>query len=228
MRSKQDAGALHRPRQAQEASIDRRRFIEGSVLAGVAASLTASTAGQALAAAPTAPDSDRLPDGSAFPRWERPLTFSRTYYVDNAAANADDNGPGDQARPFRTIGKAAQVLQAGERVVIASGIYRECIRPARGGTDPSRMISYEAAPGAKVFVRGSELLKDGWTQETARGRGPQAPQATVWRRQLTTDLFPDLYNLNQFSWIIVQVNHIACLLGCLGSAVHGHAYIRLR
>ena len=34
---------------------------------------------------------------------------------------ADDNGPGTKARPFRTINKAAQLLQPGERVVIAVG-----------------------------------------------------------------------------------------------------------
>jgi hypothetical protein len=194
---------------AGEPSIDRRRFIEGAMLAGAAASLTASTAGRAIAAAPAPSDSSRLPDGSEFPLWERPLTFSRTYYVDNGAANADDNGPGDQARPFRTIGKAAQVLQPGERVVIASGIYRECVRPARGGTDPSRMISYEAAPGAKVYIRGSEVLKGRWKQETTQyRRGPQAPQVTVWSHPLTTEIFPDLYNpfalpsiMGSWSWL---------------------------
>ena len=64
------------------------------------------------------------------------------------SAKADDNGPGTKQRPFRTINKAAQVLQPGERVVIASGTYRECVRPVRGGTGPAQMISYESAPGS--------------------------------------------------------------------------------
>lgn len=193
-----------------KAPIDRRGFIGGVALAGIAAGLAASTGGRALAAtAPATTDSARLPDGSQFPMWEQPLSFSRTYHVDNGSPHADDNGPGDEARPFRTIGKAAQVLQPGERVVIASGIYRECVRPARGGTDPARMISYEAAPGAKVIIRGSELLKDGWSRETTQyRRGPQAPQVTVWRHALTTELFPDLYNpfalpsiMGSWSWL---------------------------
>ena len=117
--------------------------------------------------------------------WEQPLTFSKTYYVDNSDAKADDNGPGTRARPFRTINKAAALLQPGERVVIAAGTYRECVRPARGGTSPSQMISYEAAPGARVVIKGSEVLKDGWVQAPisgagpgrgARGGGPAAPQ----------------------------------------------------
>lgn len=94
-------------------------------------------------------DSSRVPDGTEFPVWEKPLHFTKTYYVDCNAKIADDNGPGTQDDPFRTINHAAQVLRPGERVVIASGTFREAIRPARGGTGPNAMISYEAAPGAR-------------------------------------------------------------------------------
>ena len=59
------------------------------------------------------------PTAPSYASWEQPLKFSKTYYVDNNSAKADDNGPGTSARPFRTINKAAQVLQPGERVVIA-------------------------------------------------------------------------------------------------------------
>jgi len=102
----------------------------------------------------------KLPDGTEFPSWEKALHFSKTYYVDGQAKNADDNGPGTAERPFRTIGKAAQLLQPGERVVIAEGVYRECVRPARGGSGPEAMISYEAAPGAKVVIKGSAVARD--------------------------------------------------------------------
>ncbi len=139
-----------------------------------------------------------LPDGAEFVSWEQPLKFSKTYYVDNNHAKADDNGPGVSARPFRTINKAAQVLQPGERVVVASGTYRECVRPVRGGTGPTQMISYEAAPGAKVIVKGSEILKDGWQQDPpmmARfGRAPGGPPIPTWRHELAGAMFPDAYN----------------------------------
>lgn len=141
----------------------------------------------------------RLPDGSEHASWEQTLTFSKTYYVDNMSPRADDAGPGSKTRPFRTISKAAQVLEPGQRVVIASGTYRECVRPARGGSGPAQMISYEAAPGARVFIKGSEILKDGWQQESVSIRrfGPaaqNAPQITVWRHDLTGAMFPDAYN----------------------------------
>jgi hypothetical protein len=103
------------------------------------------------AAAAAFASSSTLPDGTEFPVWEKPLHFTKTYYVDVQAKNADDNGPGTKERPFKTINHAAQVLQPGERVVIAEGVYRELIRPARGGTSPDAIISYEPAPGAKVW-----------------------------------------------------------------------------
>ena len=103
-----------------------------------------------------------LPDGKEFVSWEEPLQFSKTYYVDNRNPKASDSNPGTKEQPLLTINKAAQVLQPGERVVIMQGVYRECVVPARGGTAPSKMISYEAAPGAEVVVKGSHLVKTGW------------------------------------------------------------------
>src|SRR5512138_1895349 len=118
-----------------------------------------------------ADSSTRLPDGTEFQFWEKPLTFSKTYYVNGNSATADDNGPGNQERPFRTIGKAAELLQPGERVVIAEGTYREMVSPPRGGSGPDKMISYEAAPGAKVLIKGSAVLNKGWKPST--GGGPR-------------------------------------------------------
>ncbi|MET0556368.1 MAG: right-handed parallel beta-helix repeat-containing protein [Vicinamibacteria bacterium] len=134
----------------------------------------------------------RLPDGTPFLFWEKPLAFSRTYHVDGRSPRSDDRGQGTLARPFRTIGRAAEVLKPGERVVIAAGTYRECIRPARGGSAPDKMISYEAAPGALVVVSASEVLRDGW-EPSAEPAGPGGA-VRVWRHELSGALFPDAYN----------------------------------
>ncbi len=72
-----------------------------------------------MASAAAFGDNSTMPDGTEFPMWEKPLHFTQTYYVDGQAKNADDNGPGTKDHPFRTINHAAQVLQPGERVVIA-------------------------------------------------------------------------------------------------------------
>lgn len=140
--------------------------------------------------------SSRLPDGTEFPSWEKALSFTKTYYVDGQAKNADDQGPGTKERPFRTINHAAQVLQPGERVVIAEGVYREMIRPARGGTSPDKMISYEAAPGAKVVVKGSRIAT-GWkpSEGWMFGVDPDTQKPVkAWELHLDASLFPDGYN----------------------------------
>jgi hypothetical protein len=183
--------------------LDRRRFLQYMAAAGA----VAGWGGRAFAQGDTAASANlRLPDGTPLPLWEQALTFSKTYYVDNQSSKADDNGPGTSARPFRTIGKAAKVLQPGERVVIASGTYRECVRPERGGTGPTQMISYEAAPGARVFIKGSEVVKDGWTQDpaiafrrpaagaNANPATPPPPAPPTWGYQFTGAMFPDAYN----------------------------------
>ncbi len=135
----------------------------------------------------------RLPDGTNFVFWEQPLKFSKTYYVDANSSASSDEGAGTQEHPFRTISKAAEILQPGERVVIASGEYRECIRPARGGTGPDKMISYEAAPGATVVVKASEVLRN-WEPSVRTVRGNDQGNVKIWEHALSGAMFPDAYN----------------------------------
>jgi hypothetical protein len=131
-----------------------------------------------------------LPDGSEFETWEAKPSFSHTYYVDGSNPKASDSNPGTKKLPFATINHAAQVLQPGERVLVASGIYREQIRPARGGAGPTRIISYEAAPGANAVLRGSRMWNGQWTASTVQTNGRSQ---TVWRTKLDPALFGD-YN----------------------------------
>lgn len=135
-----------------------------------------------------------LPDGSEFKTWEAPLKFSRTYYVDQSHSQASDRNPGTTDRPFRTINRAAELLQPGERVVVAEGVYREWVHPARGGTDPEHMISYEAEAGASVVIKGSEILKVKWLKSIPwikddRVERRQATVKEVWMAHLPGELF---------------------------------------
>src|SRR5438128_7132321 len=135
-----------------------------------------------------------LPDGSEFKTWEVPVRFSRTYYVDQSHRQASDSNPGTQELPFKTINRAAQVLQPGERVIVGAGVYRECVRPARGGTDPEHMISYEAAPGAKVVIKGSEILRAKWEQSSpwiqdARFNQIKPTVKQIWMAHLPPEIF---------------------------------------
>lgn len=141
-----------------------------------------------------------LPAGKEFKTWERPLAFSKTYHVNASHARADDDGPGAEEQPFKTIDRAAQVLQPGERVIVAAGVYREWVRPRRGGTGADAMISYQAAPGATVVIKGSRVLKAKW--EVAAG------PAKVWSAALPAELFEgynpfreENINAQQFEWM---------------------------
>ncbi len=122
-----------------------------------------------------------LPDGEEYVSWEVPVTYSKSYYVDKDNPNASDNNAGTQDRPFLTISKAAEMLQPGERVVINSGVYREQVRPRRGGSAADKLISYEAAPGANVVVKGSVLAsRDNWKPSSGyrvRGEVPEVQPA---------------------------------------------------
>ncbi len=149
-----------------------------------------------------------LPDGRKFMSWEKPLQFTRTYYVDNRNPHAADSNPGTKELPFLTINKAAQVLQPGERVVIMTGVYRERVDPARGGTGPDKMISYEAAPGANVVVKGSRVVKTGW--EPSTGFKIDLPAAAcakvkIYRRRLD-DL--DFQGYNPFGMVSIMQDRV--------------------
>lgn len=86
--------------------------------------------------------------------------MAREYHV---SMKGSDKNNGTVASPFRTINKAASVAMPGDIVIVHAGVYREMIVPVRGGLSDSKRITYMAAPGEKVKVKGSEIVK-GWTK----------------------------------------------------------------
>jgi hypothetical protein len=149
-----------------------------------------------------------LPDGREFISWEKPLQFARTYFVDNRNPQASDSNPGSKERPFLTINRAAQVLQPGERVVIMSGVYRERVDPRRGGAGPDKMISYEAAPGAAVVVKGSRLVRTGW--EPSAGFKLDVPPGSRSSIKIYTRRLEDLdfQGYNPFGMASIMQNRV--------------------
>jgi hypothetical protein len=83
---------------------------------------------------------------------------ARTWVVDQKNPRASDAGNGSASHPFRTISRAAELAQPGDEVVVHAGIYRERVAPKRGGED-AKPITYTAAPGETVEVKGSDVLK---------------------------------------------------------------------
>lgn len=81
----------------------------------------------------------------------------------HVALSGSDQGNGSRKAPFKTISAAAQVAQPGDVITVHAGVYREWINPPRGGESDSKRIVYQAAPGEKVEVKGSEVVK-GWVK----------------------------------------------------------------
>jgi hypothetical protein len=131
-----------------------------------------------------------LPDGSEFETWEQPAEHRRTFFVACENPEAADGNPGTDARPWKTIGRAAALLEPGDRVIVREGAYREWVRPARGGLGPKRMITYQAAPGERVVIRGSELFAGPWLA-SRHGDAPKIDNARM--ADLPASLF-DGYN----------------------------------
>ncbi len=102
------------------------------------------------------------PDGAPYLTWSDVTNYTRTYHVDKNHPGASDQNDGTEEHPFLTINHAAQLVQAGERVCIHSGIYRELVRPRFSGEGSDRMISYETAPGEQVIIRGSRIITPSW------------------------------------------------------------------
>lgn len=69
-----------------------------------------------------------------------------------------DAGEGTKESPYKTINKAAQVAQPGDVVIVQKGVYRECVRPARGGTSEDKRITYMAEEPGQAVIKGSEQI----------------------------------------------------------------------
>ena len=94
---------------------------------------------------------------------------AKTLVVDNQSPTADDSNPGTETRPLKTIDAAAQLAEPGDTVLVRAGVYRERVAPARGGTAEAPIV-YQAAPGERVEVKGSEAWSAPWTPDPSHPR----------------------------------------------------------
>ncbi len=90
------------------------------------------------------------------------LAPAREFHV---ALSGDDANPGSKVRPVRTIRVATILAQPGDVITVHEGVYRERVDPPRGGSSERRRITYQAAPGEKVVITGSEPAR-GWERVT--------------------------------------------------------------
>jgi hypothetical protein len=98
--------------------------------------------------------------------------------VFHVAKTGSDDKDGSEASPFLTINRAASVAQPGDTIVVHAGEYREWVTPQRGGRSDRRRITYQAAAGEHVVIKGSERVT-GWTPVSG----------TVWSVSVPNSLF---------------------------------------
>jgi alpha-N-arabinofuranosidase len=96
----------------------------------------------------------------------------------HVAVTGKDSNPGTAAAPLRTIQRAADLSRPGDVITVHAGVYRERVSPPVGGISENRRIVYQAAPGERVEIKGSEAITD-WIEV----------QDGVWRAVLPNAFF---------------------------------------
>ncbi|MFQ5857579.1 MAG: right-handed parallel beta-helix repeat-containing protein [Anaerolineae bacterium] len=109
-----------------------------------------------LAADPALPRDFALPIPMSEPILHQ--TAGTDYYV---ATDGNDDDPGTESQPWRTIQKAAETLVAGETVYIKAGTYQERVMPQNSGS-AGNYIVYAAYPGHTVTIDGAGITLPQW------------------------------------------------------------------
>ncbi|WP_135551216.1 right-handed parallel beta-helix repeat-containing protein [Paenibacillus cymbidii] len=78
------------------------------------------------------------------------------YYV--ATEGNDGHNGLSVETPFRTIGRAAALMQAGDTCLVREGVYRETVRPAASGT-AGAPIRFAAYPGETATISGCDRIE---------------------------------------------------------------------
>lgn len=88
------------------------------------------------------------------------ISLSMSAHEYHVSVAGSDSSDGSAAHPFKTIQAAASVAMPGDVITVHTGVYREQITPPRGGDSDLERIIYQAAPGEKVEIKGSEPVKN--------------------------------------------------------------------
>ncbi|MEO1244344.1 MAG: right-handed parallel beta-helix repeat-containing protein [Pseudomonadota bacterium] len=101
------------------------------------------------------------------------------------AVTGNDSNPGTAEEPLRSISAAASIAEPGDTITVHEGVYREQVNPPRGGVATDKRITYEAAAGDVVEIKGSEQVT-GW----------QRAENDTWKVVLENSFFGDFNPYN--------------------------------
>jgi len=171
--------------------------------------------------------------------WGDETSYQRCLHVAAAHPRAHDDNPGSDTRPFRTIGQATKLAQPGDKVIVHAGVYRETVRPRRGGTRPDRMISYEAAPNERVELTGAELWQPTYRPSTGwHLKMPSHARPPLWMAELPSSSFTNYHpfqvrnvyphlarygNINAIDWmerVLLTRGHLFDAIGPWRQVLH--------
>lgn len=100
----------------------------------------------------------------------------------HVSKKGNDGNTGERECPFYSITKAANTALPGDRIIVHEGVYREWVSPMNGGWSPYQRITYEAAEGEKVVIKGSEKVEH-W----------ERVEGSAWKAVVSNEIFGE-YN----------------------------------
>lgn len=118
----------------------------------------------------------------------------------HVSVKGSDNAPGTKEQPFRTISLAAKTAETGDKIIVHEGEYREWVKPAHSGYSNISRITYEAAEGEKVIIKGSERITN-WA----------LLEGNVWVATVPNTLFGDYNPYEEIvsgDWLIDPVDYV--------------------
>jgi parallel beta-helix repeat protein len=136
------------------------------------------------------------------------IAHARQYVVNQKNNTAADSNPGTPQKPLKTISAAAAKVQAGDRVIIHAGQYRETVIINASGIAEAPII-FEAAPDEIVVIKGSDVIKD-WTRESGE----------IWKTNLPPVLYRSADPKSPSFWRTNDVRLVFAKDGALLDAEH--------